>query len=101
MAAPAHAFECERCGRPLSAGRVRQGVRVHKECREPRRESERPPAQGEAAAALERTEATLARLLADDRDPELRELFAQAAAQARELAGDLERLRSLPIEGQR
>jgi hypothetical protein len=101
VAAPAHAFACELCGRPLSAGRFRQGVRFHKECRALRRESERPPAQREAAAALERTQATLARLTAEGRDPELRELFAQAAAQARELAGDLERLRSLSNEGQR
>ena len=101
MTAPAHAYQCERCGRPLSAGRVRQGVRVHKECRALRSEGERPPARSEAAAALEQTQATLARLTADGRDPELRELFAQAAAQARELAGDLERLRSLSAEGQR
>lgn len=77
MAAPARAFECDVCGRPLGAGRLRQGVRVHRGCR---REPERPPAPEVAAAAD---------------DPELRELFARAAAQARELVGDLERLRSL------
>lgn len=91
MVAPAHAYACEVCGRPLSAARVRQGVRVHKECR---RDDEKRPAPADAAL-LERVKSTRAR------DPELRELFALAAKQARELAGDLERLRALAAGAQR
>jgi hypothetical protein len=44
-----------------------------------------------------RTEKTTPR----KQDPELRELFALAAAQARELAEDLERLRALRSGAQR
>lgn len=101
MVAPVHEYGCEVCGRPLSAARVRQGVRVHKECRLSRREESPPAVPGDAAAALERMRATLAALPAGARDPELRELFALAAAQARELAADLERLRSLAAGAQR
>jgi hypothetical protein len=82
-------------------------VRVHKECRQGRegraiRHGEAPrPASGDAAATLERMRSALASLPAGARDPELRELFALAAAQARELAADLERLRALAAGGQR
>jgi len=82
---PAHAFSCERCGKPLRAGRVRQGVRVHKECRAQARDGERRAA-GSTTASPDPTRA---------QDPELRELFARAAAQARELVDDLQRLQAL------
>jgi len=106
MVAPASAFCCERCGRPLRAARVRQGVLVHPECRAapgpaPDDAGLPPSAAADATAALARAQELVARVPAGVRDPELRELFAQAAAQARALVSDLEELARRRAAGQR
>jgi hypothetical protein len=63
-------------------------VRVHKECRAPARDG---GCRAQASDGADRAGA----LATASPDPELRELFARAAAQARELVDDLQRLQSL------
>jgi len=87
MVLPVPSFACEVCGKPLGARRVRQGITRHSGCRR----SLRPE---EVQSALGLARGTLAQLPASVADPELRELFAQAAAQARALVDDLQRLKS-------
>lgn len=87
MVLPAPSFACEVCGKPLGARRVRQGITCHAGCRR----SLRPEA---VEAALGLAQGALARLPGRAADPELRELFERAAAQARALVDDLQRLQT-------
>jgi hypothetical protein len=87
MVLPAPSFACEVCGKPLGARRVRQGITRHAGCRRSLRPEEVQSALGLARGAL-------AKLPGRAADPELRELFAQAAEQARALVDDLQRLRT-------
>jgi hypothetical protein len=80
-------FGCEVCGKPLGTRRVRQGLAVHPGCRR-----SLAPAEVERALALAR--GALRRLPRSADDPELSRLLALAARQARDLIGDLARLRS-------
>lgn len=84
---PTGTYACDVCGKPLGARRVRQGIRSHSGCRRSLRPAELQSALGLAAGAL-------ARLPERTDDPELRELFARAAEQARALLGDLQRLKT-------
>jgi len=85
MVLPAGSFACEICGKPLGARRVRQGITRHAGCRHSLKPEEVQSALGLAKGAL-------ARLPGRAADPELRELFEQAAVQARALVDDLQRL---------
>lgn len=84
---PAGSYACEVCGKALGARRVRQGIRRHPGCRRSLR-----PADVQSALGL--AQGTLARLPERAADPELRELFERAAAQARALVDDLQRLKT-------
>jgi len=84
MVLPAGSFACEICGKPLGARRVRQGITRHAGCRHSLKPEEVQSALGLAKGAL-------ARLPGRAADPELRELFEQAVAQARALVDDLQR----------
>jgi hypothetical protein len=87
VVAPAAAFFCEVCGKPLGRRRVRQGVLSHPGCR-------RALAPDAVAEALDLARGTLERLGSRAPDGELRELFSRATAQAQALIGDLNRLKS-------
>ena len=87
MVPPGGTFACEICGKPLGARRVRQGIRSHSGCRKSLRPADVQAALGLAQGALDRLPERAG-------DPELRALFESAAAQARALIGDLQRLKS-------